>query len=230
MVANVKLSPAERDFYTREYDRIGAELVENESMGEGRVALYLGVWSAAVGGVGAIVSVAGSLSHALVSVALVGLAVVLALGLVTAIRILKRNHHTDELIDALMRLRHLLRPLDSELIVAAFPWEDDKVLTKECRHAVLHAGLLQVVCLANAVVPALGLVALWRDAAAPAYVGATVVAALILQLSCVFAANRAAWSKRQQKGERFSASLRRGAEAPTMTPGARDAVLVTETA
>lgn len=185
-----------RDFYIREYDRLGAELVANEAMGEGRVAIYLGVWSAAVAGVGALLTFADDRAAELVSVALVGLLVVLALGVVTIARIAKRNHRTDEFIDALSRLRVLLAPQGSGRIFAALPWTDR--LTQGCRPAVLHAGLLQVACLATSVVPALAVVVLRLGGAATAFLAVSVVViTLLIEAVVILRWNRRALRKRE---------------------------------
>jgi len=207
MTVSVELLLTEREFCNREYERIGAEFIENEAMGEGRVSLYLGVWSAALGGAGAILSLSDPVPRPLATVALVGLVVVLALGVVTAVRILKRNYQTDQLVDSLMRLRYLLRPAEGTLSAAALPWNDREDLTKRCRRAVRDVGLLHVVCLANAVVPALWLVICFQVAAAPAYVATAVMAAVILQLLAVDRANQTAWEERREKGVEFRKQL-----------------------
>jgi hypothetical protein len=191
-----------REFLAREYDRIGAELIESESMGEGRVALYFGIWSAAVAGVGAIMVSAESNHPAVTSVAIGGLTVVLLLGVVTTVRISRRNYNTDKLIDSLCRLRYLLLPNNAALIRAALPWTDEQ--TKGRRKVLLEAGLLQVLYLANAVIPALFIVAACKRDTEMHLLVVAASSALLLQLLLVFCSNRKAWKSRRKRNREFS--------------------------
>ena len=151
---------SEPDLYAREYDHISNELIANESMGDGRVSVFLGIWSASLAGVGAILANEAELGK-LKLVMFVALVVVLALGVVTSVRISKRNYQTDKLIDALCRLRVLLCPTGDPVFYAALPWTDDskadhELEAKARRPAVRHWGLLHVVHLANAATVAVG--------------------------------------------------------------------------
>ena len=188
----------DREFYTREYDRIGTELVENESMGEGRVALYLGIWSATVAGIAAVVSEQATVPAEL---ALAGLLVVGALGVVTTVRIAKRNYRSDALIDSLSRIRRLLYP-HGVRVDAALPW--DVFSTKPQRPVIWHAGLLQVLYLANAVVPTLAGIVLRLE---PLNIAISFVAVMAIQLILVFSSNQRDWVKRKNKGEKFEQQL-----------------------
>lgn len=183
-----------RDACTREYERIGSELVQNESMGDGRVNLYLGLWGVAVAGVAAVLSndSHGEQLRPLVTLALVVLS---WLGVVTLVRIVRRNQRTDELVDALVRFRYLMLGPSRPLYDAAAPWKDwdcakcrePRVAIKKRRRAFWQAGLLQPVYLANSgVPPMLGLV--WLEAFPVLLVVASGGLALLLQIAGVFAA------------------------------------------
>jgi hypothetical protein len=188
------LSQELRDYYTMEYESISDELIENESMGEGRVGLYLGVWSVGVASVGALI--ASETSTALKSVAVVGLSVLLVLGLLTAARLVHRNHVTDVLVDAKCRLRRALRPAGADL--SLLPWKPGEV--KERRHTLRHTGLLHVVCLANAVVPAgIALVMRSLNVEVWKWVGSAFGATLVLQLGFIAWLNHRAWKKRADR-------------------------------
>ncbi len=203
------VSPEARAFYEREYGRIGDELLQNEAMGDSRVGSYLGIWTAAVGGVAAIATSNDTeLRDALIPIIIAGLAVVFLFGAVTLARIVKRNYGTDRLIDSLARLRRLLGPEVSEWNPSALPWNDhegEASLTKQRRPILLHAGLFHVVVLANAVVPALLIVGLERQETGWWQVSVALVGTLALQLGIVWACNKRALDKRRQRTAAFFA-------------------------
>jgi hypothetical protein len=191
------LSDELRDYYTMEYESVSDELIENESMGEGRVGLYLGVWSVGVAGVGALIasepSTERARAEALDSVAVVGLGVLLVLGLITAARLVHRNHVTDVLVDAKCRLRRALQPAGAD--VTLLPWKPGEV--KARRNTLGHTGLLHVVCLANAVVPAgIALVLRKLSPGILSLAGSAFAATLVVQLCAIFWLNHRAWRLR----------------------------------
>jgi len=192
-----------REFYAREYERIGAELVENESMGEGRVALYLGVWSVALASVAAMATATSPPEAFVSSVVLAGLSVVLLLGVVTTSRVVKRNFHTDELIDSLSRIRQLLSPEAKWIIPSAMPWNDDISLTRPRRPVLLHAGLLHVLCLANAVTVTLGLVVVLQTRTSVAAVIGVLAASVLAHFPVFYYCNNRAAGRRLRKGTAF---------------------------
>jgi hypothetical protein len=203
-----ELSSELREYYALEYERIAGELIDNEAMGEGRVTLYLGVWSAVMAAMAGLASIASDgkpLHPDLISVALVGLAVVLALGAATAVRIARRNYVTDGLVDALCRLRSLIRPREAHLNV--LPWPDELVIRNE-RPWALHVGLLQVVGLANAALPAMGVLLLVPKGAPMLWsmLLATLLS-LAIQMRIARKYNRRDYLERQQKHSAFLAQF-----------------------
>ncbi len=203
---------SERDLYAREYDHISSELIANESMGDGRVSVFLGIWSASLAGVGAILANEKELGK-LKLVMCVALVVVLALGAVTSVRISKRNYQTDKLIDALCRLRVLLCPSGNSLFYAALPWTDDpkadqQLEAKACRPAVRHWGLLHVLHLANAATVAVGLL-LALALASGTWVAGQWLALLaggvawVVQATIAYFANTKEYGERERKMQAF---------------------------
>ena len=198
----MKLEDDEREMCTREYERLSAELSANESMGDARVSVYMGVWTAAMGG--ALVVTEGSAKPFAAM-----LFPLLVLGVVTLARIVKRNHKTDELIDALTRFRELLLVGSSGLFQRASPW--DSGLLKKRRPAFLHLGLLHVLYLANASIAGLAPALLGVPVAFCVGVGA---ASWLIQVCAVGLASTHAHRKRSERTKEFEAAIAQPRLAP----------------
>jgi hypothetical protein len=199
------------EFWRIEYERIGSELARNEDAGEGRVSLYLTLWLAAVASVATWATALTSDQQGEVGALLVGaVALLFVLGLVTLRRIVDRNHRTDELSDALDRLRALFVPGDAnERFSAALPWHTGAPKPK--RHAVRHFGLLYVVYLANAATLGLATFVLmprgapWRWST----VGCVSLLALLAQCAYVDQRNGKAFVVRRSRHEAASKVIAR---------------------
>jgi 8-oxo-dGTP diphosphatase len=211
----MSLIPAgERDTYAVEYQRLGAELIGNESMGDARASLYLGLWGGGVAGVAALVSQPPRDDATTVApLVALGLVVLLLLGCVTLARIGRRNHRTDQLSDALVNLRSLLFVESPALLDRAAGWGDlepDQTLkVKERRPTIGHAGLIQVIGVANAVVPCL--IALVLGVNRPEILGAAMVAGLLAQLAVVHVWNGRQFDERVNRRAEFNKARRTGA-------------------
>jgi drug/metabolite transporter (DMT)-like permease len=188
----MSLTEGEREFVLAEYSRLGAELTENESMGEGRVTLYLGVWSAVLAAVGSLLFSEEKNPDGVRGIVFAALFVVLLLGVVSIKRVLKRNHHTDELIDALVRLRGLLNV--GPEVQRALPWSDESAKSKR---SIWDVGLLQILVITNSIVPAVAVLYVWPKETW--YAPLTAGAALIVHGVVLRAQNEKAHSHRLKK-------------------------------
>ncbi|HZS35651.1 MAG TPA: hypothetical protein VFF06_02435 [Polyangia bacterium] len=214
------MTPDERELYLYEYDRLGAAFAENESMGEGRVSLYLGVWTAAVGGVGLLLDKESSAAQSpqlpeLKKLAVAALSALLVLGVVTLVRIQKRNLHTDELIDAMARVRRLLLlPASVELFYVVTGWKSGmkERRIKPRRDALLHGGLSHVIYLANATVPVLAALLFTRELAIllPLTIGSW-----LAQIAATWWWNRDHHQERRRMREKFDEAIGDPAEEKT---------------
>lgn len=204
------MSPDAREFLLAEYQRLGSDLVANESMGDARANLYVTLWAAAIGG-----TTAAWAAVRLRLPLLIGLVGLAALGVVTLVRLYRRNCHSDRLIDALARIRALMLRDDPALAdvlpwgrpAAAEPGGWSLVTVKPRRPAVLQVGLLQMVAGLNAGTAAL----VWLfglRAWPPAGAAGLGIAVLLLQLGLLFRAFGAQHRRRAREAATFVAAHR----------------------
>jgi hypothetical protein len=217
---------------------LGSELLSNEQSGEGRVGLYLGVWSAAIAGGATLGSSSAEVIERLKPLAAAAVPVLVLLGLTTLLRILKRNYQTDSLTDSLGRLRRLMieQQFEASRIEAALPWrrlepvsrletmtkrelwfgrsaKSKQLQIKEPRRAVFHPGLLHVVQLANSAIPAMIAFAWYPDRVTPWVLSSIVGGVYVFQSLCIYIGNAISWHERVRRAEAFAASMKEAAVA-----------------
>lgn len=163
------MAEGEREFLLVEYQRIGAELVANETMGDARANLFTVIWMGAVGGIVAIHASADAMKdRELANVVVLGLLGLLVIGAMTFVRLVKRACHTDLLIDALSRLRGKLANKTS---LALLPWKQEP----KTKRTWYGFGLVQLVMLLDSGTVAMIVGSAWSSAP-PLALGGTAAA------------------------------------------------------
>jgi 8-oxo-dGTP pyrophosphatase MutT (NUDIX family) len=146
-----------KEFLLAEYTRFSEAFWQNEATGETRVNWFLGIVTAALGGLVTLATKAeGTLVGAhLRSIVLIGLAAILVLGIVTFARMLIRNERTDQYKYALDTIRQKFQDhFDGDGILLQYnplggPWDDDAPKRK-------LGGLVHNVAAINSLVIGLG--------------------------------------------------------------------------
>jgi hypothetical protein len=172
------LSSDAKEFILAEYQRVGAELMANESAGDARVATFVGLWTLGTGaGVNYVFLARGApgrdgQGHAAQTetgrdLAGAGMGLVILLGVLSLAWMIKRNLKTDVLIDTLVRFRYLvLSSLSGERRVLALvlpqEWigESSEPKLEARRRNIFKVGLVPLTAVLNAI--AVGtFVAIW---------------------------------------------------------------------
>lgn len=148
---------AARDFLLAEYARFSEAFWQNETTGETRVNWFIGIVTAALGGLVALVTKSeGKLNgDQLHTIVLAGLAALLVFGIVTFSRLLTRNERTDQYKHALDTIRQKFQDhFDHAEILFRYqplggPWKDTAPKRK-------LGGLAHNVAAINSLVIAIG--------------------------------------------------------------------------
>lgn len=176
-----KRGPKTEEFLLAEYRNLADSFWRNEDAGERRVNFFITLVTAVIGALVALATRSSDLgSDTVFAVTVFALLALLAFGIVTLLRMIRRNRVTDEYKRAMARIR------------ALFQAEDDRLREYEpfprTARKIGSGGLAEVVAVFNAlIVAALGIVlgAVLSLLAAGALGALGFVAALILQLQFI---------------------------------------------
>jgi hypothetical protein len=111
-----------RDMLLKEYDSLSESIWRNEATGETRVNWFLGIVTFGLGGSLKLISADGFARKGLSEfVALAGLLALVAFGVVTLFRIVRRDKRTDAMIESLDEIRRIFRRhFDEKEILAEY--------------------------------------------------------------------------------------------------------------
>jgi len=147
---------AAKEFLLEDYQQLHVDYWNNEQSGESRVNWFIGIVTAVVGGLLALASADSHPKGAFLRlIAVGGLLALLAFGIITLIRMIKRNEASDRYKAGLARVRLLFKKHfdDGEILVGYDPHPHSPV--KGIRKA---SGLAHTVAIINSLILA-GLVA-----------------------------------------------------------------------
>lgn len=141
-------------FLLEEYKQLGESFLRNEELGERRVNFFITITTAVVAGLAAIWKVSdGGFDLALI---IFGLAAVLLFGIVTLVRIIRRNLVTHEYLRALGRIRGYFAKRDRKIRnILPYPPYDDQPQREKKRKDILSlgtGGLVEMVALVNSLI------------------------------------------------------------------------------
>lgn len=141
-------------FLLEEYRYLTESFLRNEELGERRVNFFITLTTAVIGGLAAIWKVSdGGVDPKLIGF---GLVAVLLFGIITLVRIIRRNLVTDEYLRGLGRIRKYFADRDPKRdpeiqLFLPYPPYDDKARTKEWKDILSPGtgGLVEMVALVN---------------------------------------------------------------------------------
>lgn len=143
-------------FLLEEYKQLGESFLRNEELGERRVNFFITITTAVVAGLAAIWKVSdGGFDLTLI---IFGLAAVLLFGIVTVVRIIRRNLVTHEYLRALGRIRRYFTDRDPKILLHLpyLPYDDKPQRTKKWEWADILSlgtgGLVEMVALINSLI------------------------------------------------------------------------------
>ena len=140
---------AQLQFLRMEYENLVATLLANEEAGERRVNVLVGLVVAVTAGLGLAADALGTETRLVAATAAVLTGLLLAFGLFTLRRVMKRNLDTTEIVNFLrvIRASHVLRDPSS---VAVFPFVPEaKPKVRSASLGPGNGGILELVALAN---------------------------------------------------------------------------------
>lgn len=180
-------SSPDREFLLIEYQRLGDELIANESGGDARAALYATLWTAAVAAVAVYRTSAKDVQDSIQGLLLTALVGLAALGFVVLVRLVNRDIQTDRIIDALSRIRSVV-VIDRALAAQALPWET--LFAAKSARRFYKPGLVQVVLLLNSGIVAMFAAAALRVSVEVWAMDSAIVIGVIASLQCFYVARR----------------------------------------